>query len=43
MCFGVFQIGGIEAFGEPVVDIGEDCAGLVVACGCVQRLFIARA
>jgi len=26
---GVFQVGGIEAFGEPVVDLGEHRAGLV--------------
>ena len=25
----VFQVGGVEAFGEPVVDVGEHGAGLV--------------
>src|ERR1700680_2274828 len=26
---GVLQIGGIEAFGEPIVDFGEHCARFV--------------
>jgi len=26
---GVLQIGGVEAFGEPAVDLGKDCARLV--------------
>jgi hypothetical protein len=25
-CLGVFQIRGVEALGEPVVDLGEQCA-----------------
>jgi hypothetical protein len=25
-CFGVFQVGGVEAFGEPAVDLKEHCA-----------------
>jgi len=27
----LFQIGGIEAFGEPAIDLGEEIAGLVAA------------
>ena len=26
---GVLQIGGVEALGEPAVDLGKDCARLV--------------
>src|SRR5271156_2144705 len=29
-CLGVFQIAGVETFGEPVVDFGEHRARLVV-------------
>ena len=28
---GILQVGGVEAFGEPVVDFGEYCAGLATA------------
>ena len=28
---GVFKIGGVEAFSEPVVDLGEHRAGLIAA------------
>jgi hypothetical protein len=30
-CLGVFQIGGVEAFGEPAIDVGEHCAGFSAA------------
>ena len=28
-CLGVFQVGGVEAFGQPVVDLGQHRASLV--------------
>jgi hypothetical protein len=28
-CFGVFQVGGVEALGEPMVDVGEHRARFV--------------
>jgi hypothetical protein len=31
---GVFQVGGVEAFGEPVVDVGEHRARLVAMTLC---------
>jgi hypothetical protein len=34
---GVLEIGGVEAFGEPVVDIREHCARLVAAVGNTQE------
>jgi hypothetical protein len=30
ICLGVFQIGGVEALGEPVIDVGEHRARLIV-------------
>src|SRR5260370_27321996 len=27
--FGVFEVGSVEALGEPVVDLGEHCARLI--------------
>ena len=41
----VFQIGGVEALGEPAVDLGEHCAGLVAATWFASsraRLVVAR-
>jgi hypothetical protein len=33
---GVLQVGGIESLSEPVVDVGEHCAGFVAAIGIAQ-------
>jgi hypothetical protein len=30
-CFRVFEVGGVEALGEPVVDVGEHRARLIAA------------
>jgi hypothetical protein len=40
--FGVFQVGGVESFGEPVVDFGEHCAGLVAVALFVKEAGEAR-
>ena len=34
---GVFQVGGVEALGEPVVDFRKHAAGLVAAIGVAQQ------
>jgi hypothetical protein len=34
---GVFQIGGVEALGEPVVDLGEHRAGLVATTSEIEQ------
>jgi hypothetical protein len=34
---GLLQVGGVEALGEPVVDLGEHRACLVVAVGITQQ------
>src|SRR5262245_42816111 len=33
----ILQIGGVEAFGEPVVDLGEHRACLIAAAGVAQQ------
>jgi len=34
--FGDFEVGGVEAFSEPAVDLGEYCARFVAAAGIAQ-------
>src|ERR1035437_5439111 len=40
--FGVLQVGGVEALGEPVVDLGEHCARLAAAILTLEKAGEAR-
>jgi hypothetical protein len=35
--FGIFQVGGVEAFGEPVEDFGEHRARFIAAVGVAKQ------
>src|ERR1700736_6094802 len=34
---GVLQVGGIESLSEPVVDVGEHCAGFITTAGIAKQ------